>query len=110
MASFLTEHETRYDYHTRVTTSQHVAVLEPRDLPYQQHAAFGQTARHLFRRQVLNLAGALHSIGHDATPCRSERRFTRIFGKPHVPNKQMPCIYTVTCVHSSTTLPFWYRI
>lgn len=40
MPSFLTEHETRYVYHTRVTTSQHVAVLEPRDLPYQQHAAF----------------------------------------------------------------------
>ena len=40
MPSFLTEHETRYVYHKRVTTSQHVAVLEPRNLPYQRHSKF----------------------------------------------------------------------
>jgi transglutaminase-like putative cysteine protease len=40
MATYRTEHETRYVYHNRVTTSQHVAVLEPRVLPYQQHTSF----------------------------------------------------------------------
>lgn len=40
MAAFWTEHETRYVYQTRVTTSQHVAVLEPRALPYQRLTAF----------------------------------------------------------------------
>lgn len=32
---YLIEHETRYDYESTVSTSQHVAYLQPRDLPRQ---------------------------------------------------------------------------
>jgi transglutaminase-like putative cysteine protease len=37
------EHLTRYSYETSVTTSQHVAWLEPRELPYQHVRAFDLT-------------------------------------------------------------------
>src|SRR5262245_63853793 len=37
------EHLTRYSYDTRVTTSQHVAWLEPRELPEQHVRSFDLT-------------------------------------------------------------------
>jgi transglutaminase-like putative cysteine protease len=36
MATYRIEHETRYRYESRVSTSQHVAYLRPRDLPHQR--------------------------------------------------------------------------
>lgn len=40
MASYRVEHRTRYRYETRVSTSQHLACLEPRELPFQHLRSF----------------------------------------------------------------------
>src|SRR5262245_30722555 len=40
MVTFRIEHETRYEYESRVSTSQHVAWLEPRELPFQRVRGF----------------------------------------------------------------------
>jgi len=37
---FRIEHHTRYTYETRVTTSQHIACVEPRELPFQHVRSF----------------------------------------------------------------------
>jgi transglutaminase-like putative cysteine protease len=40
MVTLRIEHETRYEYESRVSTSQHVAWLEPRELPFQRVRSF----------------------------------------------------------------------
>jgi len=40
IAAYRVEHRTRYRYETRVSTSQHVACLEPRALPFQSVRSF----------------------------------------------------------------------